>query len=222
MVGRHGELFVQTRQNTGGAGFRELGVSPLCTALFPVMRMSWFAQIADDSGLQLTKWVVQENTLRLKASLERVQRLTSSFADEQLSTFAARASQLGGGLGVAREVQIVFTEAEIRANVAFQLSKLNTDLLQACREQLGMGDYDGIVFGQAVGELVAVDSIQPGQEHAGGRPCVLLVQSATGDEEVCNRCAAWRGRFFMTASYGGVAGAVAVRSQQGDLCQWDE
>lgn len=128
---------------------------------------------------------LQEDTLRLKASLERVQRLTDSFADAQLDTFARRASQLGGGLDISQEVQDVFTEAEIRANVTFQLSRLNTDLLQVCREQLGMGDYDGIVFGEAVGELVEVESIQPGQEHAGGKPCVLLVQSATGDEEVC-------------------------------------
>lgn len=127
---------------------------------------------------------MQEDTLRLKASLERVQRLTDSFADAQLDTFAARAAGLGGGLGIEAEVQNVFTEAEIRANVTFQLSKLNTDLLQACREQLGMGDYDGIVSGDAVGQLVEVDSIQPGQEHAGGKPCVLLVRSATGDEEV--------------------------------------
>lgn len=127
---------------------------------------------------------MQEDTLRLKASLERVQRLTDSFADAQLDTFAKRASQLGGGLGISQEVQNVFTEAEIRANVTFQLSRLNTDLLQVCREQLGMGDYDGIVFGEAVGELVKVESIQPGQEHADGKPCVLLVQSATGDEEV--------------------------------------
>lgn len=133
---------------------------------------------------------MQENTLRLKATLERVQRLTASFADAQLDAFAERASKLGGSLGIPREVQNVFTEAEIRANVAFQLSKLNTDLLQACREQLGMGDYDGIVFGEATGELVEVESIQPGQKHAGGRPCVLLVQSATGDEEVRSCCSA--------------------------------
>lgn len=126
---------------------------------------------------------VQEDMLRLKASLERVQRLTAAFADAQLDTFSARAVLLGSALGLSREVQTVFTEAEIRANVTFQLSKLNTELLQICRECLGAGDYDGIVFGDAVGTLVEVESIVPGQTLADGLPCVLLVQSATGDEE---------------------------------------
>jgi phosphoglucan, water dikinase len=127
---------------------------------------------------------LQDNTLRLKASLERIERLTTGFVDGHLDAFADRALRLGAALGVSGEVQTIFTEAEIRASVAFQLSKLNSMLLRACREILGSGDFDAIVLGSAVGELVEIQAIEPGMQLAEGRPCVLLVDEATGDEEV--------------------------------------
>lgn len=127
---------------------------------------------------------MQDDTLRLISSLSRMQRLTTSFVDGQLQAFSAPAKQMGSALGLSEHLQTVFSEAEIRASVAFQLSKLNTVLLQACRTILGMGAYDSLVLGSGAGELVKVDSIQPGINLAEGRPCVLLLQAASGDEEV--------------------------------------
>jgi hypothetical protein len=131
-----------------------------------------------------TAAVVQDETLRLKASLERAQRLTTAFVDGQLAAFAAPARTLGAALGLSDDLQGVFAEAEIRASVAFQLAKLNAVLLHACRSTLGLGEFDGIVLGSAAGILVAVPCIEPGMELAGGQPCVLLVKAASGDEEV--------------------------------------
>ncbi len=42
----------------------------------------------------------------------------------------------------------VFTEAEIRASVVFQLSKLVTLLLKAARINTGAGAWDALVAGQ--------------------------------------------------------------------------
>jgi hypothetical protein len=71
-----------------------------------------------------------------------------------------------------------------RASPIFQLSKLCTELLNAARTMLGAGDIDPLVLGAATGVLVVAECIKPGMQLAGGEPCVLLVQSATGDEEV--------------------------------------
>lgn len=132
--------------------------------------------------------MLQDDTLRLMSSLSRMQRLTTSFVDGQLHAFSTPATQMGSALGLPEHLHTVFSEAEIRASVAFQLSKLNTVLLQACRATLGMGAFDGLVLGTGVGELVKVETIQPGMNLADGRPCVLLLQAASGDEEVWSCC----------------------------------
>lgn len=122
--------------------------------------------------------------MRLMSSLSRMQRLTTSFVDGQLLAYSEPAKQMGAALGLSGHLQTVFSEAEVRASVAFQLSKLNTVLLQACRAILGMGAFDGLVLGRGAGELVKVERIEPGMNLADGRPCVLLLQGASGDEEV--------------------------------------
>jgi hypothetical protein len=79
-----------------------------------------------------------------------------------------------------------FTEAEIRASVVFQLSKLCSLLLKALREVVGGGGWDALVSGSAVGTLFSIDRIEPGAltSKAGGGPLILLVKEASGDEEV--------------------------------------
>ena len=129
---------------------------------------------------------VQEDTLRLKATLQRCKRLSDGFAQAQLDTFSDRALRLGAALGLPDEIRTVFTEAEIRAHVAFQLSRVNALLLRACRGVLQAADYDALVLGEATGVLVHVDCIEPGMAAPEGKPVVLLVKRATGDEEV--RC----------------------------------
>jgi hypothetical protein len=61
----------------------------------------------------------------------------------------------GGGLafGVREILSIclpqVFSESEVRESVVFQLSKLVTLLLKACREVQGASDWDAMVAGAA-------------------------------------------------------------------------
>lgn len=79
----------------------------------------------------------------------------------------------------------VFTEAEIRASVVFQLSKLTSLLLKSLRLATGAAAWDCIVAGQAVGRLVAVQRINPATVPGPSEgPVVLLVAEADGDEEV--------------------------------------
>lgn len=79
----------------------------------------------------------------------------------------------------------MFTEAEIRASVVFQLSKLTSLLLKSLRLATGAAAWDCIVAGDAVGRLVSVQRIDPATVPGPqGGPIVLLVAEADGDEEV--------------------------------------
>ncbi len=57
----------------------------------------------------------------MKASLERLQRLTESYSELLLDLLPPVATALGNALGVAPHVIQTFTEAEIRAQIVFQV-----------------------------------------------------------------------------------------------------
>lgn len=61
------------------------------------------------------------NSGRLKASLERLQRMTEGYSELLLDLLPPVAQALGNALGVEPYVIQTFTEAEIRANVVFQV-----------------------------------------------------------------------------------------------------
>jgi hypothetical protein len=60
---------------------------------------------------------------RLKATLERMQRFTESYLELLLKLLPPVAEKLGQALGVAPYAIQTFTEAEIRANVVFQVRR---------------------------------------------------------------------------------------------------
>lgn len=64
------------------------------------------------------------NSGRLKASLERLQRMTEGYSELLLDLLPPVAQALGNALGVEPYVIQTFTEAEIRANVVFQVTDL--------------------------------------------------------------------------------------------------
>jgi len=117
---------------------------------------------------------------RLKATLERLQRLTQLYVDSLLLVFSERAQSIGAALDLESErVQVtagdnplslshgdsgrcwlrlqlgfgrtwqVFSEAEIRASVVFQLSELVNTLLKASRIAIGGSEWDALVAGGA-------------------------------------------------------------------------
>jgi hypothetical protein len=64
----------------------------------------------------------------LKATLERLQRLTEAYSEELLELLPPVANALGAALGVAQHAITTFTEAEIRANVVFQVRVLGGEV----------------------------------------------------------------------------------------------
>jgi hypothetical protein len=79
---------------------------------------------------------------RLKATLERMQRFTESYLELLLKLLPPVAESLGKALGVAPYAIQTFTEAEIRANVVFQVRVLFLIPAGACaREQRNLFSY---------------------------------------------------------------------------------
>jgi hypothetical protein len=66
---------------------------------------------------------------RLKATLERMQRFTESYLELLLKLLPPVAESLGKALGVAPYAIQTFTEAEIRANVVFQVMRISVSTL---------------------------------------------------------------------------------------------
>ncbi|KAJ6680380.1 PHOSPHOGLUCAN WATER DIKINASE CHLOROPLASTIC [Salix purpurea] len=123
--------------------------------------------------------------LRLKATLDRARRLTEEYSEALLQIFPQRVQMLGKALGIPENSIRTYTEAEIRAGVIFQVSKLCTLLLKAVRSALGSQGWDILVPGAASGTLVQVQSIVPGSLPSTIEgPIVLVVNKADGDEEV--------------------------------------
>ncbi|GJP30882.1 hypothetical protein CLOM_g7209 [Closterium sp. NIES-68] len=124
--------------------------------------------------------------LRLKASLDRMRRLTEAFTEATLELFFQPSQKLGHALGIEENAVRTFAEAEIRSSVVFQLAKLTSLLLRVMRSVLGAEGWDVLVPGTAVGKLVEVERIDPDllATLQGEEGLVLLVQRAEGDEEV--------------------------------------
>jgi len=110
------------------------------------------------------------------------QHLRSS---SQLIRYEARSPEFSGGLSCwslppgcpPPQVINVFTEAEVRANVVFQLSKLAALLLRAARTAAGVSQWDGLVVGTAgdqVQLLLGRERTQPSHLHATFLPLPLL------------------------------------------------
>ncbi|XP_050372459.1 phosphoglucan, water dikinase, chloroplastic [Argentina anserina] len=123
--------------------------------------------------------------LRQKATLDRARRLTEEYSEALLQIFPQNVQVLGKAFGIPENSVRTYAEAEIRAGVIFQVSKLCTLLLKAIRTTIGSQGWDVIVPGAAMGTLVQVESIVPGSiPPTVDGPVVLVVNKADGDEEV--------------------------------------
>ncbi|XP_042390095.1 phosphoglucan, water dikinase, chloroplastic-like [Zingiber officinale] len=167
-------------------GLRQVGLSGWkleeCNAIQNEL-LSWLQKgISDKEGSEEGKYIW---SLRLKATLDRTRRLTEEYSDALLQIFPDKVQRLGQALGIPENTVRTYTEAEIRAGVIFQVSKLCTLLLKSVRNALGFSGWDVLVPGVAHGTLLQVESIVPGSLASfTEKPVILVVNKADGDEEV--------------------------------------
>jgi phosphoglucan,water dikinase len=74
-----------------------------------------------------------QQLIRLKATIDRCQQLAEDYCDKILDLFPEKVERLGRALGVAEHAIKVYSEADIRSHLAFQLSKLVSLLLKTIR-----------------------------------------------------------------------------------------
>lgn len=123
--------------------------------------------------------------LRLKATLERAERLAEGYTDRVLTLFPGRVTSLGRSLGVQAHAIAVFCEGDIRGNVVFQLSKLVELIGKGVRSALGLPPWEAVVPGQAHGLVVKTDNLLALEGRtAEQEPLIALVEKAEGDEEI--------------------------------------
>ncbi|KAF9610095.1 hypothetical protein IFM89_019935 [Coptis chinensis] len=167
-------------------GIRQLGLSGWkleeCTAIENEL-LAWKQKgLTEREGSEDGKTIWG---LRLKATFDRSRRITEEYSEALLQIFPHRVQMLGKALGVPENNVRTYTEAEIRASVIFQVSKICTLLLKATRSILGSQGWDVLVPGDAVGTLVQVESIASGSSQISTvGPIILVVNKADGDEEV--------------------------------------
>ncbi|XP_039037802.1 phosphoglucan, water dikinase, chloroplastic-like [Hibiscus syriacus] len=199
-----------THEAMGGAnwladnmGTKRIGSwnNPLTSLILSVHQLGlsgWKPEECAAIGSELTAWqerglLEKEGSedgkriwaLRLKATLDRTRRLTEEYSEALLQIFPQKVQMLGKALGIPENSIRTYTEAEIRAGVIFQVSKLCTLLLKAVRIGLGSQGWDVLVPGSVSGTLVQVESIVPGSLPSSLEgPVILVVNRADGDEEV--------------------------------------
>ncbi|XVF29240.1 hypothetical protein REPUB_Repub15cG0104000 [Reevesia pubescens] len=175
--------------------------NPICALIVGVHQLSlsgWKSEECSAIENELTAW--QEKglfekegsedgkriwALRLKATLDRTRRLTEEYSEALLQIFPQKVQMLGKALGIPENSVRTYAEAEIRAGVIFQVSKLCTLLLKAVRTALGSQGWDVLVPGVVSGTLVQVENIVPGALPSSLEgPVILVVNKADGDEEV--------------------------------------
>ena len=126
--------------------------------------------------------------LRVNAIAERAKRAAENFCDVLENLFTNRAHQLGPALGIDNYAVDIFTEGQIRASVVFQSAKLAGALSRASRNITGAQGWDCVVQsseGDIVYPLRRIEWLDPNycRENI-TEPCILLCDSADGDEEV--------------------------------------
>jgi len=123
--------------------------------------------------------------LRLKATLERVRRLSENYTDRVLALFSPAAQALGTTLGVADHAVRTFCEGDIRGNLVFQLAKLAEGAEREIRSALQLPPWSAVNPGEAFGILQRATRLADLQDPS--HPVIALVDGAEGDEEIAPR-----------------------------------
>lgn len=156
---------------------------------------------------ELQKWhatapltETKECALRGKASLERALRLASEYGEAVTDVYGSPAAALGRALGLPEHMGAIFAEAEVRASVAFQVSKLAAMMARALRAAAGQEPWDVLVPGEVTGVLREAQQLDAaalaassngngngngnGSHPSGDDGVILVVRRADGDEEL--------------------------------------
>jgi phosphoglucan,water dikinase len=121
--------------------------------------------------------------IRLKATLERIRRLSEFYSNRILKLYPERVKRLGALLGVDEQAVSVFAESDIRSHLVFQVSRIVAIALKKIRDMASLPRWDVIVPGTARGRLVEASNLEDLSSSDNGLMLALL-EKVEGDEEI--------------------------------------
>ncbi|CAK9031235.1 Phosphoglucan [Durusdinium trenchii] len=122
--------------------------------------------------------------LRLVASMDRTLRICFKLTAALEAAYAG-VPALGRALHIDAHAVAVFVEAELRASVLFQVSKLAQLAMQQAKVAAGLPLWTAISAGTACGRCMMLPSLAAAwQQQLPEEGCVLFCNEASGDEEV--------------------------------------
>uniref|UniRef100_A0A6T7TZR6 Uncharacterized protein n=1 Tax=Hanusia phi TaxID=3032 RepID=A0A6T7TZR6_9CRYP len=127
------------------------------------------------------------NLHRLKAWLDRSIRLCTSFSDAMQDLFLVHVGPLGQSLQVDPHAAAVFVEAEVRASVVFQLSRILTASIKFAKKAMNAPPWAALQPGKAAGRLVEHQSLANLLDHHKGgetESLIAFLEHAEGDEDI--------------------------------------
>lgn len=166
---------------------------------------------------------------RAKAAVDRAAAFAADFASAVAKLYGERVVAFAAALGVEARAAAVFAEAEIRANIAFQASRIADAGARACRRILALPPWDPLLVGSACGKVVFVDTLHDAHMNAVDGRVVVVSRGASGEEDLpANVCGVILGRPLPHLSHLGVrarqAKVVFVCAEENDAFEkiWRE
>jgi len=125
---------------------------------------------------------------RIAASADRALRICFAL-QQQLEQVYAGVPALGKALNIDGHAVAVFVEAELRASVLFQVSKLVQLALQSAKAAAGLPLWTAISAGVATGISVRCDALSEAwSKELPTMGAMIFCTEASGDEELPPRC----------------------------------
>lgn len=171
--------------------------------------LKWFLSLLEDHGssngfrLHSQPYFKKEEEalIYLRGILDRTRRYTESYVDIVSRIFMQAADSVGRPLNVPKHAIAVYSEADVRSSMAFQVSRLVSDLLEAIYLNLGTTRGVDVVVAPAPGErligvLTHVTTLSTIHRAfvdypASNRPVIVLVDTVSGDEDVGTLCSSY-------------------------------
>ncbi len=125
----------------------------------------------------------REETLRLAAAVDRLQRVLSEDVDQWYQRLQPLAKTLGQAFEAEAWTIDLFAEAVVRGRPAFALTLLVKRLDTALREKAGSGPWQLISRREAEGRIKCVATLAEVQGTRFDEPTLLLAAQVRGDEE---------------------------------------
>ncbi|MFW6059836.1 MAG: phosphohistidine-like domain-containing protein, partial [Phycisphaeraceae bacterium] len=142
------------------------------------------------------------------AAVDRTARAVRQRTDQLYERLQPKAAELGRRCAVEAWTIPIFSEEVVRGTLMFVLSKLVRHLEPALRRRAGLGGWQIIAPGEAVGRVQMVGALRDVQGRRFDEPTVVVADEVAGDEDIPRNV-----RAVLTRQTPDIVSHVAVRAR---------